>query len=383
MNHDLYIVTDKTTKIYHTKNGRCILKQIAFFINDLSHVGGTERVSTDVANMLSENYQIIFISMYQTNKTPFFPLSSNIKIINLYDKPIHGITRYPQLCLRLLKILKSHHIDIVVDVDGILDLYTLAIKRFAQVKVISWEHFNFHQNLGVPYRFFSRKWAGLSADAIVTLTHQDKSSYENGLAHLNCPVFAIHNPVILPTTKITYQHKSTMILSSGRFTHQKGFDLLVQAASQVLAGHPSWTWVICGDGEEKEKIRNLIASHHLQKRIILPGNSDMEQYYANASFFVLTSRYEGLGMVLLEAAAHKLPTVSFDCEAGPGEIILDSTNGYLIKANDVNELTRRILQLMDSEDLRVSFSSHAHDNFTEFLPEYIEKQWIHLLNSLD
>lgn len=117
-------------------------------------------------------------------------------------KNVHGLSSFPGICCRLRKALKANRADVIIDVDGILDLYALSAKLFDSIKVISWEHFNFHQNPTVPYRKISRRWAGIAADAIVTLTDADKQMYENGLKVLRCPVVSIPNPLVCEYNKM-------------------------------------------------------------------------------------------------------------------------------------------------------------------------------------
>lgn len=139
----------------------------------------------------------------------------------------------------------KQHIDVVIDIDGILDMYSLPLKRKTGVKVVSWEHFNYLQNPDVPYRKLTRRWAARSADAIVTLTETDKKLYETNLT-FEMSVIAIPNPMQAPEGPVSYDVDSKLILSSGRLAYQKGFDLLVDVAAKVLPDHPDWQWKILG-----------------------------------------------------------------------------------------------------------------------------------------
>lgn len=360
------------------------MKKIGFFINDISHVGGTERVSIMVANMLALSYQVVFISMYQENdQGPAFSVDSSTPVINLYDSPIHGIKHFPATVIRLAKTIKAHNLDIVVDIDGILDLYTIPIKKLTRIKVISWEHFNFHQNPTVSYRKYSRQLAGYAADHIITLTQADKKLYEAELKYRRCPISTIYNPLNLNTDGRQYAEDSTTIISAGRLTEQKGFDLLIDVAASVLPNHPNWSWIVFGEGKQRKYLEERTQKRGIANQLSFPGNSSsMQSNYEQASFFVMTSRFEGFPMVLLEAKAHKLPVISFDCETGPSEMIIDGVNGFLVPPFDTNIMAAKIEELISSIILRESFSSHALDNTSSFFPDSILTQWKKVIDSL-
>lgn len=358
--------------------------RICFFSGDISRSGGTERVAVAIANELSQDprYEVFIISLFETAQTPYYAVSPEVARHSLYPGEVHGVWRLPWTCRRLAKLVKSLRIDCLIDVDGILDMYSLPVKALTGVRVMSWEHFNFHQNPDVPYRRLTRRLAARFADAIVTLTAADKRMYEENLG-LRCPIEVIPNPVEAPEPEAAYDSSSTMILSSGRLTYQKGFDMLVDVASRVLLDHPGWTWVVLGEGEDRDALESLVAKHHLEGRVRFIGRvADVESYYRKAAMFVLTSRFEGLPMVLLEAKAHKLPIVSFDCETGPAEIVADGVNGFLVPCFDVEIMSGRIRGLMDDIFKRILLSNSAHKDIEKYAACEVGKGWTDLLNSI-
>ena len=174
--------------------------------------------------------------------------------------------------------------------------------------------------------------------------------------------------------------ESKQILSVGRLTHQKGFDLLCEVAKEVLAQNPEWTWVIIGEGEDRAMLEQKIKEYHLENRLILEGNQkEMEPYYRNSSLYVMTSRYEGLPMTLLEAKSYQLPIVSFDCQTGPVDIIQDSVDGYLINDFNQKEMVNRINHLIQDQALRASLSQQSQINLHKFEMENIIPKWINIL----
>lgn len=354
---------------------------ICFFSGDITRSGGTERVSAMIANMLakSTDYKISFVSLFEEANKPFFAIDDAIDRHVIYPVPTHGIQHYFTTVKRLKTLVKQLRIDVLVDIDGILDMYALPVKRSTGVKVISWEHFNYHQNPGVPYRKLTRRWAVRRADAIVTLTQADKVLYESNLK-LRCPVVAIPNPIEpLAGENRPYSADSRTILSCGRLTYQKGFDYLIQVAAKVLPEHPGWTWLVLGEGEDREQLEQGIREHHLEGRVVLEGRVDnVEDYYRKSAFYVMTSRFEGLPMVLLEAKSAHLPIVSFDCETGPAEIVKDGVNGYLVPCFDTDGMTKRIGELIDDAELRERFSAHAMDDTERYAMRTVAIKWINL-----
>ena len=138
-----------------------------------------------------------------------------------------------------------------------------------------------------------------------------------------------------------------------------------------------------GEGEDRARLENLIEFDGLTGQMSLPGKvSNINDYYDEASLYVMTSRYEGLPMVLLEAKAHGLPIVSFDCETGPSEMILDGINGFLVKDFNVSAMSVKVEKLISDSNLRKAFSEHALDGTQKFLPENVLHQWTELLSSI-
>ena len=357
---------------------------IAFFSGDITRSGGTENVSIMIANALAQHdeYEISFVSLFEEVSEPFFRIDDAIARYTVYPTPTHGIQHYFDTVGRLRKLVEDHHIDVLVDIDGILDMYSLPIKRKTGVKVVSWEHFNYHQNPGVPYRKLTRRWAARKADAIVTLTGADRKLYEQH-AHPKCPVIAIPNPMRQVTPEPVYDVASKTIISSGRLTYQKGFDMLVDVAAKVLPRHPDWQWLILGEGEDRPMLEEKISQAGIGSQLILKGRvDDMDPYYRSAAMFVMTSRFEGLPMVLLEAKAYKLPIVSFDCETGPSEIVLNGVNGDLMQMGDIESTAKTITRLVGDASKRASYSAHTVVGAERFGMTEIMEQWHALLDQV-
>ena len=161
--------------------------------------------------------------------------------------------------------------------------------------------------------------------------------------------------------------------------YQKGFDFAIQVADIVLKNHPDWTWEVWGEGIERERLEGMIVKHNLQNQFFLKGYSDnIMDKYSEYAFFVLTSRYEGFGMVILEALANNLPVIAFDCDAGPEEII-NNNNGYLIECFDIQGMATAIEHLIQDKEKRKVLSSRTKSVLDKFLITSITEQWKELI----
>lgn len=358
---------------------------VAFFINDITSSGGTERVTCLISNMLqsTNDYNIVIISLNEAHSGIQFPLQEQVHTVSINKTPKTGIYRFPIVCARLAHLVHLYKVDVLIDVDGILDLYSIPVKILTRVTLISWEHFNYHQNPDVPYRKVSRQLAGIFANAIVTLTKQDQKNYEQNLKFKRAKILTIPNPMTLQITH-PYAQDSKTIVSAGRLTYQKGFDMLVDVAAQVLPQHPDWQWLVLGEGEDHDALVEQTREQGLSKQLQFLGRTDdLGSYLEQAAFFVMTSRFEGLPMVLLEAKAYGLPLVSFDCETGPQEIIQDGVNGFLIPCFDLNCMAERIDSLIESSVGRAKLAECSEKGNIAFQPDSVQAKWLHLLESVN
>lgn len=358
--------------------------KICFFSGDITRSGGTERVSTIIANELIKNpkLDILFLSLFEKKKETVFYLYDMICRFTLYDREISGAKHLLGFIHRIHRFVKQNDIDILIDIDGILDMYSIPALVGTRTKLISWEQFNYYQNPYVNYRKFTRKLAAKRADAIVVLTKEDQGYYQLNLKIKNI-IKQIYNPIVLRKEESCYNVNSKTIISAGRLTEQKGFDILIDVAKIVLERNPEWKWNIVGEGEDRELLEQKIKEYNLQNNLLLCGNVDnIEEYYQESAMYVLTSRYEGFGLVLTEAKSFHLPCVSFRCKAGPAEIIKDGVNGYLIDCFDVEKMADKICSLIEDENLRKSFSHHALEDTDKFSIKNVVKEWESLFQEM-
>ena len=357
-------------------------KKICFFSGDITRCGGTERVSSQVANALAkeDTYEICFLSLVEQEKEPFFHLEPSITRYQLADRWIQPGLGYLPLIGKLHRFLKAHQIDLMIDIDIVLDVLSIPAAKFLGTKVISWEHFNTEFELSVPYRKWILRYSVRHSDYVVVLTKTDLEVYRNRLGRRD-RIVQIYNPVD-PPEKFDISDRKKQILSVGRLAPQKGIDKLMKIAAAVLRAHPDWQWLLLGEGEQRAELEQFIAENNLHNRLILMGNvADVDAYLRQASILVSTSVYEGLGMNILEAKRMGVPCVSFAI-IGPQEIIHDGIDGYLVQPFDCDTMIGKINTLIENPSLRKQFAKQALLSMGDFETETIIKQWKDILERL-
>ena len=237
-------------------------------------------------------------------------------------------------------------------------------------------------------RDIGRKLASRYCSYIVTLTNSDKDLWIKGLGAIRSEIFPIVNPTSYENIENTPSLDYKKVLSIGRLTHVKGFDLLIEAWSGVCESNKDWTLQIVGDGEEEEDLKRQAKTLSIADRIeFIPATRDIGKYYKTSSFYCLSSRFEGLPMVLLEAQAFSLPLVAFNCTTGPSEIITNSSNGYICNVNDTQELKKALIDMINSnqqdfEDMcyssKINSKNYTVDKVIEKWNNIISVSYTHL-----
>lgn len=352
------------------------MKTICFFSGDITRSGGTERVSTMIANAIAAQgkYQVIFLSLMEKAKQPFFELDTGIRHYALGEKWISPGPEYLKIIPCVRRFFKERKVEAVIDIDIVLDVLSIPAARGLGIKVISWEHFNYDFEMETWYRRIILKYSVRRSDYIVTLTEGDKETYMERTGRKR-NISAIYNPVQEAGGQYAPQ-KEQWIITVGHLIQRKGMDYLAQVAQRVLKRFPDWKWLVVGSGEEQAFLEKFIRENQLESQLVLKGRTcDVNFYLSRAQIYVMTSRLEGLPMCLLEAKVFSLPSLSFDIPTGPNEIIEDSVNGYLVTPFDCEDMAEKLARLMDDETLRAKFAAHAQDNMEKFRMEGILCNW--------
>ncbi len=353
------------------------METICFFSGDITRSGGTERVSTMIANGLAaqKKYRILFLSLTEQGDSLFFPLDDGIEHYALGKKWITPGPGYLKVIPKLRRFLREQKVDVIIDIDIVLDILSLlAVKNGLRTRVISWEHFNFQYESSILYRRLIRNYSAKRTDYIVTLTKRDEENYRSNLKRRE-RIRTIYNPVARVSPGKEYEREK-WIVTAGNLTNVKGTDFLAEIAPAVLKKHTDWKWFVLGDGELRGLLEDAQEREGLKERLILTGRvQNVSEYMKKAQIFVLTSRSEGLPMVLLEAKAWHLPSVCFDTLSESADIIQDKRNGFLIAPFNCKEMAERIGQLIEDAPLRKAFRENTESGMEKFQMEPILRQW--------
>jgi glycosyltransferase involved in cell wall biosynthesis len=377
--------------------------KVTILIANAYAMGGTVRTCLNVAGFLAERHEVEIISVQRLRDRPFFAFPPGVKVRVADDqreRPLGGRAgrvrkllrprasrlvfpadlRFVRSCslwtdVMLLRRLWDVRQGVVMGTRPALNLTALLLRRRGVI-VVGQEHMNLESHTPQRQAEIARRYPSL--DAVALLTESDLDSYAralggrgrleripNAVPALDAPASKLDRPVVI---------------AAGRLTPQKGFDMLIPAFAQVAARHPEWTLRICGDGGQRKRLEALILEHDLSNNVLLMGAVDrLDIQMSESSMYVLSSRFEGLPMVMVEAMSLGLPVVSFDCPTGPREVIEHGTSGLLVPDGDVDALAAGMLELIEDEPRRRQLGAGAAARAKDFSLDAIGPRWEALL----
>lgn len=361
--------------------------KLAFISYDITVVGGVERVLVNLANDLCKCFDVCVISLNKKNDRIPYLFDKNIKVFFSNEKGNNRLrTTIKNNYGKLNRILIENKIDISLGMGHYATFVYLLTKGKAPTKIIFCDHGTLINVVKDRINDFMRKYNYKHSSHTVVLTNTTRNDYIRLFNACDSKISTIYNCILNNDIKryktINYNSDSLKIVTVGRLNHQKGYDLLVKVAKKLEAiTKIDWTWDIYGDGELKKNIQTDIKINGLEKKVILRGeNNKINEVLSNYCMFVLTSYYEGLPLVLLEAKVNKLPMVSFDIHTGPNEIIDNNVNGYLIDDFNIDLMAEKIKGLLEDYKTRKEFSENTVVNLKKFSEEVIIGEWKKLIN---
>jgi glycosyltransferase involved in cell wall biosynthesis len=359
------------------------VKKVSILINDITNSAGTERAVVNLANLLSatERYLVSIISCCTSEGTSYFLLNREVDLIHLGLGPVtdSGIKKadwYFKLIKTLRKIRGTYRYDILIGTTHASNSVLPFISAGTKTITIGCEHLNYDSAPSVSK--ILRRFIYPFIKHLVVLTNTDKQRY----SFINSVSVIPNSQSFATISQANLENKQ--ILAIGRYSAQKGFATLIEIADRIKPVFPDWKIKIIGKGElkdvlvQKAKMLNVDDYVHF----VEPTKNIIEEYLAS-SIYVMTSLYEGLPMVLIEAKSCGLPIVSFNCPEGPADIVKDGEDGYLIDPGNVDLFVNKLTKLMNDSSLRMKFSEMAKKNSLEYSGETILIKWETLLNNLN
>lgn len=357
------------------------MANIGIFLGDIQGNGGISRVTWIIANKLCKYYSLSILSSFHSKENRY-KYADDISVEFLFEeqKPVH--TRFIQLTNGIRNFVKKKNLDVLICAGAIYyPPCALAVKG-TRTKFVCWEHSNVSIEHEHKFQGICRKIGAKNADLIIPLTKTDERLYRKKFHVRNC--HAIYNPVddrLLGDA--VYNADSKKIISVGRLCPQKDFETLVDVADIFFKRFPDWTWDIFGEGENRQSIQNKINEKGIGQKLKLRGRvDDLYDRYGQYSILVMTSRFEGFPMTLLESTAKGIPAVAFDVLTGPNEIIEDGKTGFLVKPLDINGMAEKIEQLAGDKSARIRMSNSCLNIRNKFSCESIVQDWEKNLETL-
>lgn len=384
--------------------------RITYFLLNAYAMGGTVRTVFNQANALAERgHRVQIVSVMRHRKTTRFRLSPKVTLTPLVDKRLgvlddrrslrdripwlrtpmtkpgteippqeprsHVFTRVVETAV--IRALRDCTADVLVSTRPALNLLAA---RYAPAHVV---------RVGQVHQELKRKHTGLREaivadyprlDAIATLTEADRAGFARLLDH-RVRVVRVPNPVAtLDAARCDPSAK--VVIAAGRLVRAKGFDLLIPAFAQVVARDPSWRLRIFGAGPLEAELAALIERHDLSGKVRLMGRTaDLDTELARASIFALSSRSEGLPMVVLEAFTHGLPIVAAGYP-GADELVTDGRDGVIVPVEDVDALGGALADLATDPATRAAMGTRARAKAHDFSPDAIAASWEELFDQL-
>lgn len=377
--------------------------KIVYCTPALYSAGGVERIVSVKANFFADvlGYDVTVIVTEGKGRTSFFPLSDKVKVVNLelgFEELwrasfFRKVILYLQKQRRYKKLLTSELMRIRPDftismlrreINFLTDIHD-GSKKIGELHVNRANYRNFEQNeSNVLKKLFAKFWMDnlvsklKNLDRLVVLTEKSKASWPE-----------LSNVVVIPDPlPFQIEEKSNLqakrIITIGRYAYQKGYDMLLRAWAEIEKNYPDWQLAIYGMGNQ-DSLRNQMKDLGIDaSRCSLNGPvCDVTNEYLNSSVFVLSSRFEGFGLVIIEAMSCGVPVVAFNCPMGPDEIIRDGEDGFLVPVGDVHALAEKMRTLIQDQNLRMQFSEAAYRYSDRYRIDKISSQWTHLFAQLN
>lgn len=324
--------------------------RIAYVIEKMSGIGGMERILADKINYLVEHtvHEVVLILLWHDDSPLAYPINPKVRVVRL------NVPQVPKLISpKLFALYRFNKVIERIAPDVTVYVWTMAAFLAAFTSWKGKSVLESHLALSAMRRRYFIKKAASKVDVTICLTEGDAKEFRD----VARKVFVIPNYTSISTAEYPdYMHRSVMFV--GRNNPQKNIPRLKKLWLVVKKRHSDW----------------ILTMHHDTKDIV--------KAYLEGSILVMTSKFEGLPMVLIEAQTCGLPIVAFDCPYGPKDIIADGKTGYLIPYDDDQMFIDKLSRLMDDEKLRIKMGTEAKRASMRYQPAQVMSMWLKLFTSL-
>ena len=361
--------------------------KLLYITNAINGSGGLERVLSVKAGYLAEKlgYDVHILTLNNGHINLFYGFSN--KII-LHDIPVSGnpISYARSYFSGIKNTIINVNPDIIVVCDDGLKAFFLPTLLGKSIPIIYERHVSKSIEIGKGFGIWKLIFVKMKMKLMDVLASTFTKFIV--LTKGNTKEWKGKNIQIIPNPLPFYPEESASLLNKkviavGKQSYQKGYDRLLQSWQIVSRIHPDWQLEIYGKFDASQKLECLAKSLGIEESVhFFEPQYSIKDHYLASSIYVMSSRFEGFGMVLIEAMACGVPCVSFDCPHGPGDIINDNRDGYLVENGNTKALAEKLNVLIKDTDLRVLMGKNAKENAKRFLPENIMKQWDEVFKSI-
>lgn len=352
---------------------------VLFIIQRLTG-GGAERVCLSIANGLSLKGHDVSILTRRLSKEDY-PVESSIEVYETSGR--NFIERRFDYYSKVIRIVRSKNIDIVINVLNNYPAETAMICHLLGVKCVFSDHNSYERPKEAPFNareYLLKHFVIKLYNYTTVLTERDKYVLNN-----RDDVEVMPNPLFLePLPRIPSKNKNIVAVGRLNVWYTKGFDVLIKAWGKICKKYPDWNLRIVGEGTnvEHERIKGFIINSHAERVSIVPFRKDIEEEYKNAEVFVLSSRFEGFGLVLIEAMSQRCACIACDYLTRQRDIVTDGVDGLICPVNDVESLAEKIDRVLSDEELRRYLQNNSTVNLSRYRESNITLMWERFLNRI-